>query len=77
MLKENLVDHSYKFLEIDKKIFNPFEINNRIDTQLTEIEPDLRFYTENHYICSTKCEYYLEDVSSKCRKVCLGLKMSI
>ena len=34
-LKENIVDHSYQFLEIDKKIFNPFEMNNRIDTPLT------------------------------------------
>ena len=29
-LKENTVDHSYQFLEIDKKIFNPFGINNLI-----------------------------------------------
>ena len=60
-LKENIVDHSYQFLEIEKKIFNPFEMNNRIDTPLTEIDPDLQFYTESHYICSTKCEYYLEE----------------
>ena len=36
-------------------------MNNRIDTPLTEIDPDLQFYTESHYICSTKCEYYLEE----------------
>ena len=56
-----MVDHSYQFLAIDKKIFNPFEMDNRIDTPLTEIDPDLQFYTESHYICSTKCEYHLEE----------------
>ena len=53
VLKENVVDHSYQFLEIGKKILNPFEINNRIDTPLTEIDPDPQFYTANNYICST------------------------
>ena len=79
MLKENVVDHSYQFLEIDKKIFNPFEINNRIDTPLTEIDPDLQFYTENHYICSTKCEYYLEEqfVSEISSNERLDTKMSL
>ena len=39
---------------------NVLILNNRIDTPLTEIDPDLQFFTESHYICSTKCEYYFE-----------------
>ena len=36
-------------------------MNKRIDNPLTELDPDLQFYTENHYICNTKCEYYLAE----------------
>ena len=60
-LKESIVDHSYRFLKIDKKTFNPFVMNNHIDTPLTEIDQDLELYTESHYICNTKFEYYLKE----------------
>ena len=58
---ENLLDCSSHFHEMSNKIFNPFEINDSIDTPLTEVDPDIQFYSSVQYIQSTKCDYYLED----------------
>ena len=38
----------------------PFEINYS-DSPLCETDPDVQFYSENHYIQSTSCDYYFED----------------
>ena len=58
---ENLLDCSYPYHEMSNKIFIPFEINDSIDTPLTEVDPDIQFYSSVEYIQSTKCDYYLED----------------
>ena len=42
-------------------IFNPFEINESIDTPLTECDPDFMFYSDTQYIQNTQCDYYIED----------------
>ena len=42
-------------------IFNPFEINDSIETPLTNCDPDYMFYSDAQYIQNTDCEYYLED----------------
>ena len=46
---------------MSNKIFIPFEIIDSIDTPLTEVDPDIQFYSSVAYIQSTKCDYYLED----------------
>ena len=46
--------------DINNKIFVPFEINDS-DSPLSETDPDVQFYSENHYIKSTSCDYYFED----------------
>ena len=53
------------FADIDKVIFNPFEVNDQIETPLTDIDPDFQFYVDSQYIQSTKCDYYLEDTFNK------------
>ena len=47
-------------MEEINKIFVPFEINYS-DSPLCETDPDVQFYSENHYIQSTSCDYYFED----------------
>ena len=56
---EDSLDCSYRIREINNKIFVPFEIND--DSPYHEIDPDMQFYSDNHYIQSTSCDYYLED----------------
>ena len=56
---EASLDCSYRIHEINTKIFVPFEIND--DSPFHEIDPDMQFYSDNHYIQSTSCDYYLED----------------
>ena len=56
---EASLDCNYRIHEINTKIFVPFEIND--DSPFHERDPDLQFYSDNHYIQSTSCDYYLED----------------
>ena len=57
---ENLLDCSYPYHEMSNKIFIPFEINDSIDTPLTEVDPDIQFYSNVEYTQSTKCDYNSE-----------------
>ena len=45
----------------DKLVFNPFEINDFIDTPLTDCDPDFNFYTNSQFIHNTECDYFIED----------------
>ena len=47
-----LCSNSNIYAEIDKIIFNPFEINDLIDTPLTDVDPDFQFYIDSQYIHS-------------------------
>ena len=58
---ENLLDCSYPYHEMNNNICIPFEVNDSIDTPLTEVDPDIQFYWSVQYIQSTKCDYYLKD----------------
>ena len=61
---EASLDCSYRIHEINTKIFVPFEIN--YDSPFHEKDPDLQFYSDNHYIQSTSCDYFI--FSSKYEK---------
>ena len=56
-------------------VFIPFEINESIDTPLTEMDPDIQFYSNSQYTHGAKCDYYLEDrfiskgVEKKCNQL--------
>ena len=46
---ENIMNYPTSFEDINNKIFVPFEINDS-DSPLSETDPDVQFYSENHYI---------------------------
>ena len=48
---EGVLGYSYKFHEMNQKVFIPFEINDQSDTPLTEIDPDMQFYKK---ICNSR-----------------------
>ena len=58
---EGLLNFPFDFHEMNKKVFIPFEINESIDTPLTEMDPDIQFYSNSQYTHGAKCDYYLED----------------
>ena len=60
-IAECFFSSSAVYKDIDEMIFNPFEINDQVDTPLTEIDPDLQFYVESQYVQSTNCDYYIEE----------------
>ena len=69
-ISENITSYPTRLEEINNKIFMPFEINDN-DSPLCETDPDVQFYSENHYIQSTSCDYYFEDdFNSKIGNAC-------
>ena len=58
---EGLLNFPFDFHEINSKVFIPFEINESIDTPLTEMDPDIQHYSNSNYTHGAKCDYYLED----------------
>ena len=62
---EELLDCSYQYHIINQRIFNPFEVNDDHEYPLTEIDPDIQFYLNSHYLKSTKCDYYHENSFNK------------
>ena len=63
---EQRLNCSFRFHEMNSRVFVPFEINQESNTPVTEIDPDLQFYTESNYIQNTKCNYNLEDYFNDC-----------
>ena len=63
---EQRLNFSFQFHEMNSRVFVPFEINQELNTPVSEIDPDLQFYTETNYIQNTKCDYYLEDSFNYC-----------
>ena len=51
---EGLLNFAFDFHEMNSKVFIPFEISESIDTPLTEMDPDIQYYSNSNY-------YYLED----------------
>ena len=64
-IMEGMLDCTFNFHEINKKIFVPFEIKDEFDTPLAERDPDMQFYLESNYIKNTKCDFYIEDTFIK------------
>ena len=58
---EQRLNCSFRFHEMNSRVFVPFEINQDSNTPFTEIDPDLQFYTESNYMHNMNCDYYLED----------------
>ena len=58
---EGLLNFPFDFHEMNSKVFIPFEINESIDTPLTEMDPDIQYYSNSNYTQGAKCDYYLED----------------
>ena len=58
---EDLLNFPFDFHEINSKVFIPFEINESIDTPLTEMDPDFQYYSTSNHTHGAKCDYYLED----------------
>ena len=58
---EGLLNSPFDFHEMNNKLFIPFEINEIIDTPLTEMDPVIQFYSNSQYTHGAKCDYYLED----------------
>ena len=46
---------------MNNKLFIPLEINESIYTPLTEMDPDIKFYSNSQYTHGAKCDFYLED----------------
>ena len=67
---EQRLNCSFRFHEMNGRVFVPFEINQDSNTPFSEIDTDLQFYTESNYIQNTNCDYYLEDSFNDCFSEC-------
>ena len=57
---EGMLYNEIQISEMSNKLFCPFEINQGIEMPLTEMDPDMQFYSDSHYIQNLNCDYYLE-----------------
>ena len=57
---EGMLNNEIQISEMSNKLFCPFEINQGIEMPLTEMDPDMQFYLDSHYIQNLNCDYYLE-----------------
>ena len=46
---------------MDNINFDPFTLNESINNQLYDTNPDIQFYLDTQYIGSTICDYFIED----------------
>ena len=60
-----MLDCTFRFNEINNKLFIPFEINDSAETPMTEIDPDIQFYSNSQYTHDTNCDYFFEDTFIK------------
>ena len=58
---EGILYNKFHMNGMSNKLFCPFEINQGIETLLTEVDPDIRFYSDCYYIKNLNCDYYLEE----------------
>ena len=59
-IMEGMLYNEIQISEMSNKLFCPFEINQGIEMPLTEMDPDMQFYSDSHYIQNLNCDYYLE-----------------
>ena len=62
---EGMLNNIFQMNLINNKPFCPFEINQGIETPLTEMDPDMQFYSDSHYIQNVNFEYCLEEAFTK------------
>ena len=60
-IMEGMLNNEFQISEISNKLFCPFEINQGIELPLTEMDPDMQFYSDSHYIQILNYDYYLEE----------------
>ena len=58
---KRILDHTFSLHEINGEVFTPFEINQDLDTRLSEIYPDLQYYSESNAFQNMSCDYYFEN----------------
>ena len=58
---EGMLNNEFRISEISNKLFCPIEINQEIVMPLTEMDPDMQFYSDSQYIQNLNCDNYLEE----------------
>ena len=58
---EGMLNNEFQISEISNKHFCPFKIYQGIEMPLTEIDPDMQFYSDSHYIQNLNRNYHLEE----------------
>ena len=61
VIMEGILNDKFHMNEMSNKLFFSFEINQGIETPHTEMDPDIQFYSDCHYIKNLNCNYYLEE----------------
>ena len=51
---------SFQILQNQELIFSPFDFNEKSDTPLHDIDPDIQFYSDKYSLHS--CDCYLEEI---------------
>ena len=51
---------SFQILQNQERIFSSFDFNEKSDTSLHDIDPDIHFYSDKYSLHS--CDYYLEEM---------------
>ena len=63
---EQRLSCSFQLHKMNSRVFVPFEINQELNTRVSDFDPDLQLYIETNYLQNMKYDYCLEDSFSDC-----------
>ena len=60
-VKEIPLNCTFRQHLMDDINFDPFTLNESINNQLYDTDPDIQYYLDTQYIGNTNCDYFIED----------------
>ena len=61
---------SFHMLDNQRLIFSPFNLNDKFDIHLHDVDPDIQFYNKHYTVSLQSCDYYLEEMFNDKIKKC-------
>ena len=68
-IMEGMLNCKFQLIDMRNKLFFPFEIDQGFETPLTEMDPDMHFYSNCHYFQNLNCDYYLEKIYQRNKRL--------
>ena len=54
------------FSQLDKLVFNPFELNDKYELPMCDLDPDIQFFSDPRFSNNNNCDYHTQDTFNRC-----------